>query len=192
VMRTSRASEDEEIGRLHPVWRVLPSSDHDGRWAVNTSPQVTICRLSDGKSWTPAVTAAMEILPPGSCLVVSADRGLPRAFLGLLSHGRWKRESAPPLRKVSTLLERAGFEIRGEYAIWPSADKPRVVLRASDFRGFKWVQRSGVLGGGGRRVLLRAMARSPLATLIAYLLAPAGAVVARRPVPGEQPEWQTS
>jgi hypothetical protein len=191
VMTASWALEEEEIRRVHPVWKVLPSSDHDGSWTVGSS-QVTICALPDGTSWTPAVTAAMEIVPPGGYLVVSADRGLPRAFLGLLTHGRWKRGTTPPLRRMRVFLQRAGFEIRGNYAIWPAAKRPRVVLRASDFRAFRWVQRSGVLGGGGHRVLVRALARSPLVTLIAYLLAPAGAIVARRPAPDENPEWQTS
>jgi hypothetical protein len=179
-MRASDGRAHEDTDGLHPVWRILLPAEDDGRATGPESPHVSTCELSDQSSWRPALTAAMKRVPAKGALVVTADRGLPQALLRLASHGRWKRRRSPALREVTALLHQSGFEICSEYAIWPSTGRPRVALRASSLRAFKWVQRSGVLGGGGDRVVARALARSALFTPVAYLLAPRAAFIARR------------
>jgi hypothetical protein len=182
-MGASAARAHEDTDELHPVWRILLPAGDDGRPTGPESPPVSTCELSEQSSWRPALTAAMETVPAEGTLLVTADRGLPQALLGLVSHGRWKRKRSPALREVTALIHQSGFEICSEYVIWPSTGRPRVALRASNLRAFRWVQRSGVLGGGGDRVVARALARSALFTPVAYLLAPRAAFVARRRLP---------
>ncbi len=176
---TAGSVQEDDLG-LHPVWRILLSAEEDGPSGGSESLRVNTCELLDRNSWRPALTAAMEAIPPSGFLVVNADRGLPQALLGLVSHGRWRRSRPPSLRKVRALLHESRFEILTEYTVWPSTGSPRVALRTSSFRAFSWIQRSGVLGGGGDRVGARALARSALFTPIAYVLAPRVAFIARR------------
>jgi hypothetical protein len=179
TLTTAGRVQKDALG-LHPVWRILLSAEKDGPSGGSESPRVNMCELLDRSSWRPELTAAMETTTPSGFLLVNADRGLPQALLGLVSHSRWKRSRSPSLRKVRALLHESGFEILTEYSVWPSTGNPRVALRASSFRAFNWIQRSGVLGGGGDRVGARALARSALFTPIAYVLAPRVAFIARR------------
>jgi hypothetical protein len=180
VTLTTAGSVQKDALELHPVWRILLSAEEHGPSTGSESPRVNTCELLDRSSWRPALTAAMESIPTSGFLLVNAHRGLPQALLGFVSHARWRRSRSPSLRKVRALLHESGFEILTEYAVWPSTGSPRVALRASSFRAFNWIQRSGVLGGGGDRVGARALARSALFTPVAYVLAPRVAFIARR------------
>jgi hypothetical protein len=175
------AGKAKDALELHPVWRILLSAENDGPSPGSESLRVITCELLDRESWRGALTEAMEMIPPNGFLLVNSHRGLPQAVLELVSHARLKRSRSPSLRKVRALLHESGFEILTEYSIWPSTGSPRVAFRASSFRAFRWIQRSGVLGGGGDRVRARALARSALFTPVAYLLSPRVAFVARRP-----------
>lgn len=137
------------------------------------------CELRGHDSWRAELTAATKTTPPEGLLLILADRGLSQALLRFLSHGRWRRAKSASLRKLRAQLRESRFEVVAEYVIWPSSGSPRVALRAASFRALRWVQRSGVLGGGGNRLWARALARSALFTPLAYLLAPRVALVAR-------------
>jgi hypothetical protein len=179
-MRVSAGRPQEDTDGLHPVWRILLPAEDDGRTTGPESLRVSACELPDRNSWRPKLMAATKTVAAKGTLVVTADRSFPQALLRLVSHRRWKRRTSPALREVRAMLNESGFEILTEYAVWPSRGKPRVALRASSFRAFNWIQRSGVLGGGGDRVAARALARSALFTPVAYFLAPRAALIARR------------
>jgi hypothetical protein len=181
VTLTTAGTVQKDSLELHPVWRILLAAENDGPTAGPESLPVNTCELFDLSSWRPALSAAVETVPPGGLLLVNAHRGLPQALLGFVAHARWRRSRSPSLREVRALLLESGFEILTEYAVWPSTGSPRVALRASSIRAFRWIQRSGVLGGGGDRAGARALARSALFTPVAYVLAPRMAFIARRP-----------
>jgi hypothetical protein len=179
-MRVSAGRAHADTDELHPIWRILLPAENVGRTTGPESLRASTCELSDRGSWRPKLMAAMETVAAKGALLVTADRSFPQALLGLVSHSRWKRRRSPALREVRALLHESGFEVLTEYAVWPSRGMPRVALRASSFRAFNWIQRSGVLGGGGDRVGARALARSALFTPVAYFLAPRAALIARR------------
>jgi hypothetical protein len=179
TLASSERVNEDAVG-LHPIWRILLSAA-DGSGSDSKAFRVSTCELSGGPAWRTDLTVTMKAMPPDELILIHADRGLPQALLGLIAHARFRRARSSSLRKLRAELSRSQFEILAEYVIWPSSGNPRVALRAGSFRAFSWVQRSGVLGGGGDRVWARVLARSPISTLLAYLLAPRLALIARSP-----------
>jgi hypothetical protein len=163
----------------HPVWRLVAS--RDAIPAGDPPPSETVlCHLHDtSRHWRLALEDGIGTAPRDRVVVVVYDRALPRAVLGALAR-RWRRPARTP--RVGVLLRtlrRQGVEVRSRYAIWPSVTAPRVAIEAGNYRSLRWIQRSGVLGGGGRSLVLRALARSFLFTPFAFVLAPGVALVVR-------------
>jgi hypothetical protein len=131
-------------------------------------------------SWRDTLQAAIDRVPPGGALGVTGDRAVPMAVLEVLSHARWRRAAGPSPRRVQDVLRRGGLDVIGRYRMWPSSRNPRIASSGS--RAAAWMQRSGVLGGGGNRMLMRAAARSRLTTPLVASLAPRYGVVATRAV----------
>jgi hypothetical protein len=159
------------------IWQLLVGSlERQGERAY----PIRLEETSDPGVGLTDLSNATERVPPGGVLLLTCERGSHRAILRLLSSGRWRRVRTPSLRKLARVLRNAELDIEARYAVWPSADRPRVVVPADCYAAVRWVQRSGVLGGGGQRLITRTLARSRLFTPLSFLLAPGVAVVARK------------
>jgi hypothetical protein len=176
----SATSVDRADTSPPPIWQLLVGSlERQGERAY----PIRLEETSDPGVGLADLSNATERVPPGSVLLLTCERGSHRAILRLLSSGRWRRVRTPSLRKLARVLRNAELDIEARYAVWPSADCPRVVVSADSYAAVRWVQRSGVLGGGGEGFIARTLARSRLFTPFAFLLAPAVAVVARKARP---------
>lgn len=156
-----------------PIWRLIAESA-----GVRPQQAAVILPVTD-EDWRGDFAAALELAEPGDLIFAVVGRGTARAMLGLLSHGVWRHTTSPGLAEVGDVLRRLGVRVEQRYALWPSADQVRVAFPRPSYRVNAWVQRSGVLGGGGRRVWARALARSPLFTPLSRLLTPGVALVGR-------------
>jgi hypothetical protein len=165
-----------------PMWALLaPVATGVEGAGDRREPEIVVCDLEGpGAPWRDRLRAAIDRVPPGGALGVSGNRAIPTALLGALSRARWRRVTAPPPRRVEGALSEAGLRVTGRYRVWPSSQDPRIAWSGSHAAG--WMQRSGVLGGGGERILGRAAARSRLVTPLVTFLAPGYAVVATRPM----------
>jgi hypothetical protein len=177
----SAASVDRADTSSPPIWRLLVGPiDRQGE-------RVYPIRLEEksapGVGRAEILSNATDQIPSGGVLLLTCERGNHRAILQLLSSGRWRRVRTQSLRRLARDLRDAELDIEARYAVWPSADCPRVVVSADSYAAVRWVQRSGVLGGGGEGLIARALARSRLFTPFAFLLAPAMAIVARKARP---------
>jgi hypothetical protein len=177
--------EGEGTGRsdtIQPMWAALlaASADRAEGEGDRRGPEIVACDLEgSGASWRDRLRAAIDQVPPGGTLGVSGNRAIPTVLLGARSQARRRRVTAPPPRRVEEALSDAGLRVVGRYRVWPSSKDPRIAWSGSSAAG--WMQRSGVLGGGGERILGRAAARSRLVTPLVTFLAPGYAVAATRP-----------
>ncbi|MGH2817511.1 MAG: hypothetical protein ACRDJS_03495 [Actinomycetota bacterium] len=171
----------EPVEPTHPIWQLLlPGKD------TGSGKPYELCELgAPGPGWPSALAAAIERVPVGGTLLVTCERGNRGAILGLLSHRRWRRVRTPRIPLLERALRDAGFDVVARYSVWPSARTARVVLPAGNYSALRWVQRSGVLGGGGKRLFTRALARSAFFTPVSALLTPAVAIVSHRTSAGE-------
>ena len=171
----------EEQKPISPVWQlILPKGGKGGK-------PFELCELGgSGPDWHAALAGSMEGVSEEGILLVTCERGGRGALLRLLSHRRWHRVRTPRISLLERALRDEGFEIVARYDVWPSARAPRVVLPGRSYPALRWVQRSGVLGGGGRRLLTRGLARSALFTPLSVLLTPGVAIVARRRKAGDE------
>jgi hypothetical protein len=170
-------------GDVLPIWRLLASVDTKPTNGEEVAEAI-ICTLhTDGGSWKPALLAALENIPPGTALLITAELGLSAAIVRR-PRLPWRRDSRPSRRKLVRLVEESGVVVEALYDVWPSARSPRVVVGASGSPAFRWMQRSGILGGG-RRLPVRALARSPLFTALGRIASPGIAIVARRKEAGD-------
>lgn len=159
-----------------PVWRLIAESagtDQGGSEAVVVNAAHV--------HWRDDFSAALAGAEPGELIFATVDRRTVRAVLGLLAHGVWRRPPAPTVAEVADFLREWGVQLEQRYALWPSAQHVRVAYRQPSPRASSWVQRSGVLGGGGRRVWARALARSALFTPFSRLMTPGVALMGRIP-----------
>jgi hypothetical protein len=162
------------------VWALLalPEDATGGRSGIG-GVSVVACDLEHaGGSWRDLLHDEIERVPPGGALGVTGARVIPMALLEMLSHARWRRVAGPSRQRVEDALRRSGLDVIGRYRMWPTSRNPRVA--SSGARAAGWMQRSGVLGGGGNRMLMRAVARSRLVTPLVGFLAPRYGVVATR------------
>ena len=158
------------------VWALMALSE-DGA-AGRDGERIVACDLEDaGASWRDDLQAAIDRVPPGGALCVTGARTIPMAVLEA-SHARWRWVAGPSPRRLQDALRRGGLDVVGGYRMWPASRNPRVASSGS--RAAAWMQRSGVLGGGGNRMLMRAVARSRVVTPLVGSLAPRYAVVAMR------------
>lgn len=163
-----------------PIWLLLAPGGDTQDGDDGEMP----CLLVDGdESWRSTLSDQIAVLPSGRRFIVAYDRRWARTVLGLLSHRRWRREAAPPSQQIERAIESSGGVIQERYWVWPSARVPRLVYPVSDRTTLKWFQRSGVLGGGGRRLWTRVLARSPLFTPLGGLLTPGAALVVKKAAP---------
>jgi hypothetical protein len=183
ISSTSATSPESAVAAepIPPIWQLLlPGED-----AGDGNPY-ELCELGEaGQQWQAVLAAAIERVPVGGNLLLTCERGGSRAILQLLSRGRWRRTRTPRIPLLERALRDAGFEIVARYSVWPSAHTARVVLPAGNYPALRWVQRSGVLGGGGKRLVTRALARSALFTPVSALITPAVAIVSHRTRAGE-------
>jgi hypothetical protein len=164
-----------------PIWQLLLS----GEDPPGGTPY-EFCELGEaGQQWQAVLAGAIERVPVGGNLVLTCERGGSGAILRLLSRGRWRLTRTPRIPLIERALRGAGFEIVARYSVWPSAHTARVVLPAGNYPTLRWVQRSGVLGGGGKRLVTRALARSAFFTPVSALITPAVAIVSHRIGKGE-------
>jgi len=162
-----------------PVWRMLLPPE--GATAAADGAGIRFLAISPRRgSWREALAREGREAQSGDLLVVTCEGGLPQTLAHLFTHREWVRRRRPRLRAVIRALGNENFTIERTLAIWPSARNPRIVLESGMFRAHRWLQRSGVLGGGGRSTWKRAVLRSPALTIITYLLPPAVALLARK------------
>ncbi len=167
---------------IQPIWALLASSADGVEVAGDRrGAEIIACDLEgSGASWPDLLRAAIDQVPAGGALAVTGNRAFTTTLLGARSKAARRRATAPPRRRVEEALRRTGFSVVGRYRMWPSSQDPRIAW--SGWRAAAWMQRSGVLGGGGERLLRRAAARSSLVTPLVSLLAPGYAVTATRPM----------
>ena len=166
---------------ISPVWPLLLPD------RCSSEKPIELCELGEaGLDWHPPLAGSMEAVSDEGILLVTCERGGRGAFLRLLSHRRWRRVRTPRISQLERALRDGGFEIVARFDVWPSARAPRVVFPSRSYPALRWVQRSGVLGGGGRRLLTRGLARSALFTPLSVLLTPGVAIVAHRRKAGEE------
>lgn len=161
------------------IWRLLLPASGDAS-PNRKDPLPARHAALRGEDWTATLEEGAASIPVGGLLLLTWDNCVWRALAGLFAHGRLPRDRGPGHRNLLRTLERCGFETEAEYAVWPSGDAPRIALPRQSVSGVRWIRRSGVLGGGGRVLWKRALARSPLITVVAWLFPAAGALVARR------------
>lgn len=128
--------------------------------------------------WTAELERVALRLAEGDRLLLVFERPWPRALMRLAT-GHPSVPSLRPLRAVAN-LHRAGLIPAERYAVWPDIRAPRIAVPYWRYRAVAWLQRDGVLGGGGRHLVVRALARSRALTPLVWLSAPVVAVVARK------------
>jgi hypothetical protein len=112
---------------------------------------------------------------PNEPVLILCDRPAPLNIAKSLLRGR--KVSRPPTHgRIVGHLTEAGWKHTGSLAIWPSADVCRVAYPLEARAVGTALQHTGVIGGGGRRLWLRALLRSRLASRANRHLIPAVAV----------------
>lgn len=147
-----RAPEDSVI-----AWRLSPASF-----------------LDDVSKLAACVSAA----PRGTVVVVVADRRCLRLLA--TSYRRpnvWMR--APTIAELTTVIQRLRVETDLRTLVWPNSSSAKLLLDPEATRAWRWAHRNGVLGGGGRKFLIRWFFQSVLMTRVVRMLA-SGAVVTGR------------
>jgi hypothetical protein len=161
-----------------PIWRLLlPSGDTSSDEEDSVALWSTAVR---GEDWAESLKGHVFRIPLGGVLVVTWNNRVWRVLAGLFTRGRSPAQGGPGRRKLRRFLELRGFEVVAEYSLWPSADAPRIGLPRHSLPGVRWMRHSGVLGGGGRVLWKRVLARSPLTTALAWLVPAGSAFVVRR------------
>ena len=161
-----------------PVWRaLLPSQDSEACHVLHL----------DGSEveWRAELRKAVD--SRAEWFLIAGDRAAALALLKLLP---WRKHSGGVGASRATILEAVssvGLEPISLYSVWPTAGSPRVAYPLGAKRSFRWLQRSGVIGGGGSRVWARMLAQSRFATPILSLLAPGIILVSRRGSVGRTP-----
>jgi len=179
ISAPSAISTDDRGDRAGAVWHSL-LVDLDGG-----APPTRYEVVADA-AWKPALLGAADRAAPGDTLLVLGSRGARMAALRLLSKRRWTGGRSVRIAEIERTVRGSGLRIDAKYVVWPSVEAPRLVLPANRYGALRWAQRSGVLGGGGTNPFGRWLARSPMFTPVAFLLAPAVAVVASRPPEDER------
>lgn len=139
-----------------------------------------ICRLSRTNQWQSDLEAALTEAHEKEWLIVAFDRLGFRSVRTILRRGRFSLRG-PRERAVLKLLAQRGFSLHARYVLWPSATRPRIVHEPSRHAA-RYLQRSGVLGGG-RGPVTRFLARTLLLAPAIWWLTPAVALVVHREIP---------
>lgn len=157
------------------------SSDHaevNALWRLLGPEPSRVVRVSElGSAWKDDLEAALARQTSGPVIVV-AERPLAGWVLAVLSRRKLRRQTQPSPRVLHQVLGALG-SIETVYDLWPSAAAPNIAFRRLDRPARRWVQRSGVLGLGGRSIWLRALTRSFLFGPFLKAITPAVAMVVR-------------
>lgn len=162
-----------------PIWRLLLPTTEKASSDERDYVDLWSTALR-GEDWARTLKEHVFRIPIGAVLVVTWNNRLWRMLTGLLTGSSSPAKGGPARRKVCRFLESHGFDVMAEYSLWPSADAPRIGLPRHGLPGVRWMRRSGVLGGGGRVLWKRVLARSPLTTALAWLVPAGSALVVRR------------
>lgn len=156
-----------------PFWSsLLWSGDHDPRPVVGW-------RLPDQAAedaWV-QLEAAVTAAPGGAVVLVMAQRRCLRTLLrdrGFRGRGR-----RPSVREIVRRLGALGVEVVETRFVWPDIDGARLLGPPAGGALWRWAQRTGLLGGGGSRMVLRRALRSPLGTPFTGTLTAGVALVGR-------------
>lgn len=167
-----------EGGYARVVWELVASGTMSRRQG-GTEPR--LCFLPAARSsWTPVLESALDRLSPDETLIVAFDCGWRRAFLRLLVRRSFHGKKGPSVRQVTRMFREKNARVLASYRVWPAAERPRVMVPAGPSREFAWVHRTGVIGGGGHRLWMRALARSAFASRLVLALAPGLALLVVR------------
>lgn len=175
-------TDDPKVGVIDPaelpIWRLtLPPEERESAHDVEVAG-IPLAKLGDDLVGTLQMIA--RTVPVDGRFLLLVDRSVVRGFLDLLSQGRWRRRRSLRRRQLMRGLRYWGFEVLAEYDVWPSSETPRILVPHRSLPAVRWIRRSGVLGGGGRVLWKRAIARSPFMTVLAWAFCPASAILARR------------
>lgn len=157
-----------------PVWVALLANPVPGT-------AVVACRLNLGSFTTDmrSMGDRVRAAPSGSAVLVVADRRCLRVLLTHLRHpNMWMR--ALSIGQLEAVLQRLQVDVDSRMLVWPTAQNSRVLSTPDAGRVWKWAHRSGVLGGGGPKPMMRALFRSPLLTPLVRPLASGVALVGRK------------
>jgi hypothetical protein len=164
-------SAQQETQRPLPIWVLLASMFGISHDVVGTE----IVKVPAQQGWK---LSLLNVATAGSVpFLLVGDAGRARSLLRLLAHGRWEKWSGPSRREVIRTAQSLGISVEHIYILWPSTDAPRVAVRLADRRAMRWVQGSGVLGGGGDWVVTRFVARWNILSSLVTSLAPGYALV---------------
>ena len=136
----------------HGPWAAIVDGHTDG-----TPPSVL--RVEAHDSALVGAAERLQALPNNGSVLILADR---RSLRGLSNDLRAKRypRMRPSAQRLQGAIGRAGVLSTAVWLVWPDIDRPRVLIDRGDLRQWRWAQRSGVLGGGGTRVLVRKLLRT--------------------------------
>ena len=151
---------------------------HEIAWAVLAPNPCSVLNLSrvPAANWEELLSHSLASLTLGA-LVVIAERSTARSILSFLARRKRMRIDGPSPREVRAVIERSGKVVYESYDLWPSAQYPKIIFQSSPKNVRRWVQRTGILGGGGTRLWARAATRSRVFTPFVKLLTPAVALV---------------
>jgi len=150
-----------------PVWQALfPGGQAEAL-------EGSICVLSGSeRRWREQLLGAAGATSENDWLLVSADRSTAVRLLKIVP---WRRSQSGGVRSRSAVVAAArdvGLETVAIYTVWPSSGLPKVAYPVDDYGAFRWLQRTGVIGGGGGRIWARLLARSRFTTPFLWALAP--------------------
>ena len=150
-----------------PLWRALfPGGQTEAL-------EGSICALSGSEHhWREQLRAAAGATSENDWLLVAADRSTAVRLLKIVP---WRPSRSGQVRSRSAVVAAArdaGLETVATYTVWPSSGLPRVAYPVDNYRAFRWLQRTGVIGGGGGRIWARLLARSRFTTPLLWALAP--------------------
>lgn len=134
--------------------------------------EVTGCRetvIAGSPDWLSRVELALDL---GQNVAVGVDHPWARRLFGST------RGAALAAKPAKRALEARKLGISARYAVWPSAETPALIYR-SPITGW-WMQRAGIIGGGGRSSRRQWLARSWLAAPIVALIRPSSVWVVHR------------
>ena len=117
--------------------------------------------IAGSENWTVEVTHALR---NGVRYAVGFDRSVARHLLGSA------RPRSLNAREVRRRIQSMGAKVIARYAVWPSLHAPRLIY-ASPITGW-WLQRAGIIGGGGRSSRRQRLARSLVAAPVLAVIAP--------------------
>ncbi|MEX1005563.1 MAG: hypothetical protein WD156_09355 [Acidimicrobiia bacterium] len=118
-----------------------------------------IVRATGSHAFLAATTTGWAEVAPaldkGHRITLGLDRPLARRALGAAS-----AQTLTP-REVRNLLIAVGGRVVKTYAVWPSLSTPRLIYQSSITAW--WLQRAGIIGGGGTSFSRQRLARSLVA-----------------------------